>query len=609
MPVYWSRRPIDWRRSLPATQWLGLDAGSARLPYPAVLDVVESALALEHGPLLAAAADSLAPRWSELGRDRELADPARTDVSDEGDDGGDQLVLYAASLAVSRLGSGYGSVIAIGPNPEPTLRYFLTQLGRLAEDTGFTVACVGDLSALPSTILIRRITGPANRADWPGGAPLTELTAGDRRALAIVAVSAVGAPLTAARRLGLSQELSDRLAVPGPGGERWIVPSPAARHRLREKLDTQDRRRDAAALFDAWPTEGWGYLRRAPLAVASCDRARLYAQHAAMLAGHATIGREFLQRHAAALAAATARGGARSSAPSDHRIAAHLAAARLASRLRPVEKARKEAAAQLRRARRLATDPVEYLDLTAHLANELANQRTPQSLVRGRELYTAGLQELAGIRDSLHRTRLEITMLNGLALIEYVEGANQAALDLEERAERLAFRLVTLHPTLGRWAFALVGVNTARLLTVRFCDRAQAIAKLRTALTMTRSDHHADPVRRSLAQLYFAQGAYRQAIGVLGCMYPTDRLLNGRPDEELHDRILLAVAELSGDGIAACKAHLALVRTLAARNGGDAALSALAVLTQAVAAREQQAGTIRPSAGTRLAATTKEPVP
>ncbi|GGP00597.1 hypothetical protein [Wenjunlia tyrosinilytica] len=135
---------------------------------------------------------------------------------------------------------------------------------------------------------------------------------------------------------------------------------------------------------------------------------------------------------------------------------------------------------------------------------------------------------------------------------------------------------------MGRWAFALLGVNTAKLLTVRFDDRRRAIAKLTTALRMTRSDaKSAEPVRRSLARLHFAEGDHLQVIRILDGLCPETRLGDARPREEFHDRLLLALARLNRGEVGACKGQIPQLRLLAAREGGDTAASAVALLERA----------------------------
>jgi hypothetical protein len=583
MTIYWSIRRIDWHRSVPVVDWLPTDAPSAPLNYPPALDLVESALSRRPTPLLEAAAAALAPRWEELGRAREPADPDRRDAPDEEDDTEERLVLYAAARAISQLGKGHGCVLAVGHETEPSVRYFITQLAQQAEDTGFALACTGETSTFPAEELPRGLARFPDRTIPPPATPLGGLALADRRALTVLAVSHVGAPLTAALRLGLGQDAADALTRPGPGGVRWIMLSGGTRRRLRAGLDRRDRRRHAVALFDAWPPDGWGYLRRSPLAIAGRDRTRLRGQHAALFAGFAIIGRELLQRHAAAVAATVTVGRAGSKPARECQIAAHVAAAHLASRLRPVVRSEREAAAHLRRARRLATDPVEQLDLTYELANSFAKQRTSNLLIQARSLYVRGLRDLAAVEDTVQRIRLEITLLNGLALVDYFEGADESALKLEERAERLAFGLAEQQPKLARWAFALVGVNIAKLLAVRFRDRQGAIAKLATALTMTQSDpESADKIRRDLARLHFAEGDYLQVIRLLEGLCPESRLGNARPRDEFHDRLLLAVAQLKQGEIAACRGQFTPLRMLATREGSDAARSVLAVLAQAL---------------------------
>ncbi|WP_344420768.1 hypothetical protein [Streptomyces lavendulocolor] len=545
-----------------------------------MLDVVESALIRCPTPLLSATAAALAPRWEDLVHARQPAEPARGDAQDEAAEEEEQLVLYAAARAVSQLGGRYGYAFAVDPDTQPNAQYFVAQLTRMAEETGFALACTGDVAALTSLAPGRRLTRTPDRAVPSRSLVLGKLAPGDLRAFRKLAVSRCGAPLSAALRLGLSRQVAETVATPGPEGADWVVLGARARRKLQATSDVRDRRRHAAELFDAWPPDGWGYLRRSQLAVLSGDRSRLRGQHPALLAGYAVIGREWLQRHVAALAVATAASGADSRTTQDHQIAAHLTAARMAERLRPRGRASKEAARHLHSARQLSVHPVERLELTAELANAFANQRTPRLLARARELYVEGLRDTPTVGDAVQRARLEIALLNGLALVDYIEGANESALQLEERAEEIAFALAEHHPKLARWAIPLVCLNTAKLLTVRFNDRRAAIGKLTTALSKISSPEESDQIRSYLAYLYFAEGRYMDVIQVLDCLCPENELRNTM--DEFQDRLLMATAQLRLGNIAACRVQLDPLRVVASRVGSDGAMSAFDVLSKAV---------------------------
>ncbi|MFC4110874.1 tetratricopeptide repeat protein [Micromonospora zhanjiangensis] len=576
--------------------WFGVYDTAGAAAYPPVLDAVESALSRRATPLLASVAAALAPRWEELGQAREPADPSDADIPDkEEDDAEQRFLLYAAARAISQLGEGHGCAFSIGPGTEHSVQYFATELARLAVETGFVLAFSGRLSTMPGT-LVRYVLPLPYRVGPPAATPVSAFGAADRRVLTVLAASKVGVPLAAATSLGLSPHTADLLTTSGPGDASWISLSGGARRRLWAGLRASDRRRCAGELFDAWPPQGWGYLRRAHLAVASGDHGRLRRQHAGLFAGCAIIGRELLQRHTAAIAAVvpvgdplrtaeTGAGTAMAISPGQ-RIAAHVAAARLAARLQPAERASRETVRHLRRARRLTTDEDSdrQLALTHQLANALAKQRTPAALAEARHLYERALRQTTALTGAVRRARLEIGLLNGLALVEYREGRDQAALDLEERAESLAHYLAEQQemPS-ARWAFGLVGPNAAKLLLVRFGDRRRAIGKLATALEMTQSDTRlANKIRRDMARLVFAEEDYAEVVRLLDGVFSSIRPTDFGPAEEFHDRLLLAASQLKQNQTMACRTQLAPLRILAARIGGDTARSALSVLTRAL---------------------------
>ncbi|SHF92735.1 hypothetical protein [Streptoalloteichus hindustanus] len=613
MATHSSDRPLDWAGALPDVSWLGDTAPRRPPPYPVVLDVVESALRQRPTPLLAAVAGALAPRWEELGDARDTADLLPGDVPAEGSAPDDRMVLYSAARAISELGAPHGWAVAVGADVGPDVRHFLRHLARFSSTTGFMLACVGGRPEL-RTLLPHDVRFVERRPARRTG-QLGDLSTVDRRALTVLAASPVGAPLAVALRVGLTEAVAVALAATGPEGTPWITLGGQARRELRARLDARVRRHHAAELFDAWPPDGWGYLRRSHLAVSSGDRRRLRAQNLAVFAGFATVGWEFLQRHAAALAIAAdiadatdpaVEGGVEGGVPEmpqRHRLAAHLAAARLAPRLRPAERSRTAAVHHLRRARALAEGPVEKLDLTAELANVFALTRTKDGLATARTLYDEALAAVPSVPDPVQRTRIEIVLRNGLALVEYFEGNNHAALELEERAERLAYGVATQRPELTRWAVSLIGVNTAKLLAIRFGDRQAAIAKLTAALRTTRSSpEDSRGVRSKLAQLHFVDGDCRGVIRALDVLYPHDRLTEVDQREEFRDRLMLALARLNVGDTESCRAQVGPLRLLATRIGSDVAGTIVDVLAQATEECAGQPGalaTLGSSAGPR----------
>ena len=575
VPIFWSDRPADWQRTFPSLDWLGDPSPSSAAPYPVVLDALDAADRRHPTALLRATALAIAPRWDELAHSCHAAEPQRDDAPENIDQSEGRVVVHAAARAIAELGYGYGLALVLPAEAEGLLHTFVTRLARFAEETGFTVACVGKPAVLARNDFLNRHTTsmeavPTRPTFVPAG-----LDPQSTEALNCLAASQIGAPLDAVVALGLPDDTASSLAAPGPGGQPWLRLSARTRRRLWGQLDEADRRRSAKALFGAWAPDGWGYLRRAHLQQLGRDVSGSLQQHGALLAGYRIVGQPSLQQHCAALAltCTSARNG--DGLARERAISAHISAARLAAYLRPAKTARAAAVFHFGCARRLAIAPRDTSQLTADLANAYAVQRHPRFLAHARHLYEQGLDSLADVHDDIERLRIHIAMLNGLALVDYHEGKNEAALRLETRAEQLAGQLATAAPTLGRWAYALLGVNTAKLLSGRFDDRTGARQKLETALGLTAADHHGELIRRALGQIYFDEGEFSRVIDVLAPIYPPASSAIEAADDEFHDRLLLAVAQLTQNKPDLCAAQLPRLQTLARRMGTEAWITAV----------------------------------
>ncbi len=561
--------------------WLGDPSPSSAAPYPVVLDALDALDAADRRQrtaLLRATALAIAPRWDELARSCHTAEPQRDDAPENIDQSEGRVVVHAAARAIAELGYGYGLALVLPAEGEGLLHTFVTRLARFAEETGFTVACVGKPAVLARNDFLEKHTTsmeavPTRPMLVPAG-----LDPQSVRALNCLAASQVGAPLDAVVALGLRDDTASSLAAPGPGGEPWLRLSRRTRRRLWARLDEADRRRSARALFGAWAPEGWGYLRRAHLPQLGRDASGLLQQHGPLLAGYHIVGRPSLQQHCAALALTCSTAHHGDELARERAISAHISAARLAPHLRPANTARAAAVFHFGRARRLALAPREKSQLTADLANSFAVQRQPRFLAHARQLYEQGLDTITHVRDDIDRLRVHIALLNGLALVDYHEGKNEDALVLETRAEQLAGQLAMAAPTLGRWAYALLGVNTAKLLSGRFDDRAGAREKLEMALELTAADHHAELIRRALGQFYFDDGEFARVIDVLSPIYPPASSAIEAADDEFHDRLLLAVAQLTQNNPDLCAVQLPRLQTLAHRMGTEAWITAVELL-------------------------------
>lgn len=518
--------------------------------YPVILDLAERGLQPQASGALAAAAAALAPTWEEIARF-----------------GADQAPLEAINQ------------IEVPERIELTvkLRYVAGAVGQAlaAADVDLTFRSPRrfDEDSLIVFERVRREAGLRGRqvhvAGSRGGAQASAIgLSGEAQRL--MALCPNGAPVQVIARVA-GEPPDDAFVQAGPDGQPWAGLFEGMRRRVLADMAPQERRRRHAALFDAWDPSGWGYLRRAHHAWAAGDAERIAAQAAAVMLAASNLGPVFSLRHAMALA--------RSARPLG--LAPGMAA-RLWADVTTLAKAARETATGVRGLARVlndVTDPPHRLELHYALANSLARTRRPEALRKARVVYGQAFAELPGVeRDD--RPRLEIRLLNGLALVAYHEGRDEEALQLELQAHALCRAAETADPRLGAWAKALLNANTAKLLIKRFGDRDQARIYLRSSAGLAD-----DRVRRralaDLAKLAYDDGDFAEAADLL-----KEALRGGPADENEQEEAtasaLLALACLhTGDTEGGAKACDRLERICRSLNLDGGLALAAAVRRQA----------------------------
>jgi tetratricopeptide (TPR) repeat protein len=281
------------------------------------------------------------------------------------------------------------------------------------------------------------------------------------------------------------------------------------------------------------------------------------------MAGLTNAGYDFLYRHLAALAA---------SLPTQEATAAHLGAARLAPRLWGRGGRRRAAhhyQCALKELRHGDALPVMH-----ELANLYATARTPEALRRARRWYRAAFALLPQLADTEERRIAEIRLRNGLALVDYHEGADREALEHERYALVLVAHGASEDTRTAVWAEPLIRTNTAKLLIKRFNDSDGAIALLTTLL-----DNPDERVRRTSAQnigrACFDRGDYAGAVEHLGMRVETVAASDLSEPEELYDRFVFTLSLLALHDSPRASRQLPRMRYLATANGMEGARDAI----------------------------------
>jgi hypothetical protein len=84
------------------------------------------------------------------------------------------------------------------------------------------------------------------------------------------------------------------------------------------------------------------------------------------------------------------------------------------------------------------------------IANIYATQRKPDAPSKARGWYERGWDVLREMPECEHRVREEIRLCNGLALVDYHEGNDRRALELEVRAKSLMEQTAEKFPEVER---------------------------------------------------------------------------------------------------------------------------------------------------------------
>jgi tetratricopeptide (TPR) repeat protein len=554
-------------------RWISSSPLAGTPTYPAFLDlaqVVQGTLSREQEwPLLDSAIGALAPSWEEMeaaglapGEPR-VPTALELGASDEAPIV-QHFLACALAQVLARMPASHGLLIRTAELWDMTSLEFLDRLVRepgrrapIAIETGRRTVRSPVIASLVATAKAVEVPGKETRLR-------THATWADR----VLALCAHGLPVATLRTVAKEMPRGgERFAWPC-GGEAYVLPAATA-SRLRRSVDPEERRRVHCAIFDSHPVSGWNYIRRSGHAIAARDADRLKAQHTACLAGLTNVGYDYLYRHLAAVAAAI---------PIREATGAHLGAARLAPRLWG-RGGRRRAVYHYKTALVGLGDVADAVGVLHELANLYATTRTPVALKEARKWYASAFAALPRIADPDARREAEIRLRNGLALVDYHEGRDQAALDQEKQAMSLLAAGAPLSPRTLVWAEPLIRTNTAKLLIKRFGDSDSAIALLRTLL-----QNPDERVRRNCSQnlgrAYFDKRDYGAAVEHLASRLETVGGADLSELEELHDRFVFTLSLLALDDRERAAAQLPRMRYLASVNGTDAAQEAIGRLEQ-----------------------------
>lgn len=515
--------------------WLSTFPILGRPIYPAFLDLIDAARAVSPSRLVATAAAALAPTWEELeeyGLANAGASKPRWDDVQGGDDNVmERYLLTMAARSIVSLGSDFGVVLRSPERLDRSSALFAQKLLHEARITGFHVALDGSSALLDAPryrdylrdaqVIVQR---PRQR-HVDRGAELVD------RAATLLACCPHGAPLSVVNSLG-GDSRGHRVVAAYTGGELRAFASGSLARAARTDLTSDKRRALQIELYDAWPTEGWSYARRAGLAISARDTARMLAQHTGYNYGLAEIGQEFLLRQFSALSLCTVGKNEPETA-----LYSAVGAARLAARA-PIIEGPAVALRHYKRGIRLTADPAIRADLIYGIINVLAHQRLPESLCQARRWHRRGKDAARNITNNVDKVFAAIRLANGLGLVAYHQGCNKEALALEEEAREIAVGVADTHPEITQWAIPVINANTAKLLEKRLARVTEAIELLKANMSASEAWIHRH-ARLELARIYFDRQEYLDVVDMLDSSY-NEHSTEFDEEQELFARLLLA---------------------------------------------------------------------
>jgi hypothetical protein len=516
--------------------WIQSPPLSGTPTYPVFIDLVETVQRAipKDWPLLKKALLALAPAWEELEAvGLEPARPRQPTASDLGST--DEAPIVQRFLACT-----VAQVLAKGPENIGLIirscRHWditsLEFLDRLVREPQRRISIAIEFSgSFENSPIVASIATHAQVVNDVTSATRGGAKAGDF----LLALCPHGLPVSVLQKLDRCEtQWAESFEWPG-GGQGLVLPASRARA-LAQTMAPQNRRDWHRAIFDAYPYDGWNYIRRSGHAIASGNPQRLLAQHTACLAGLSHVGYEYLYRQLAAEVKVLEGEG---------RTAAHIGAARLAPRISG-RGGRRKAMFHYRQAlNSLPGSPLE-LPIMHELANLYANGKTPYALAQSRKLYGIAFAVLNTMPRDAARDDAEIRLRNGLALVDYKQGRDVAALAHEQRALKLVEKRRKDDPRTQRWTASLILINTAKLLIKRFDDPHGAI-KLIEGLLDSSEERIRQSSQQTLGRIHFDRRNYHKVVEYLAPYLERDGQHDLSESEELFDRFIFVLSLLALD--------------------------------------------------------------
>ena len=535
-PLLYGPGVDQWVGSQSDITWISPPPLIGRIRYPYVLDIMEWAGSQSSESSLRVANRALAPTWEELcstGIVGAISIPRWDDIQGgQGEDLIERYTLSQSALVLASLGPRFGLYLQIFRIPDRSTVRFLRRLGQYSRTTGFKIAIACANPQIVKVLFLDVVRkGQATFLESTYVDHLHERQC-DIKELQLVSIAPSGLPRCAFAKLtGREEPVDCRIATHTSTNSEdhrfYVRPNSQGLSVKREQ-----RKQLAGMVADAWPTNGWNYIRRAAYPLIARNVSTACFQHTAFTYGLSSVGRSCLVPQFFLL-------GTQSKHKSIAAVYATIGAARLLHAVRGNDAA--ISSISLYRSVITQGNSITRALIVYSIANIYAHLGTDEGVTHAEELITAGLSELKQIQDDADRVHAHIRLLNGLALVRYRQGRELEALLIESKALAAASKMRSSCPELWEWASPIIRANIARVYEKRLGDPDRAIKSLNENLKVnhTSASEHA---RIEIARMHFDAGRHREAIDVLSFIYDDVSRHSLDDRRELLARLILAVS-------------------------------------------------------------------
>lgn len=520
---FWPPDPEDLQWGL---QWLRARPVCAGTAIPLALDL---ALLLSdtfpNEGIYSKVASALIPTWEDLKEAGMSANghlPSFHDLDALEHLSSKSSIIDWLVKTVTNLGSRYGLYLWYGSRPDEQDLFLIYKIADRARMGGLTV-----LLNVPGNIV------NSIRSDlftFIGHSPSSHLQSEEERTIVAtyIANSPHGLNQVDLQQLGFC----DSLDIPRYGAKSSTFVCDKSRAVV---LDEGRERMIHEALYKLTKPDRYGYLIKCFHAASSKNLHLLCEMHYPLICSATHVALPQLERHYMAFAEVLSKSNDANAAY------AHFSLGRVVQDMN--KKSGKSSRPQLHylQSYRLSNSPEDKIEIIYYIANHYAKERSAVALQKASRWYAKGFRLLKKIKDSTKRAQRQIRLYNGLALIAYIQGENDRALELEERAMEVARQSRIEGSTVYAWAFPILSLNTAKLLTQRYGQFHSAKQMLAEVVT-TASNAPSEYATIELAKIEFDQHNYDIVVKLLGTLCERDDWIPFDEVIEIYVRVMFTLS-------------------------------------------------------------------